>query len=170
VYAERCARNRAIDAIDSACAAGRALKADAVSLHADLGQGPEPVSHAATPEMVAVMRGELAALVAAVRELPPRQRACLVGQLNGKSAAALAVELGTTRRGVGMLLLRARQRLATRRSDGPEPQSQLARCSRDDHGRRRRGGPARACRAAAGPPVKLTGPPTAGVDSGPPFA
>jgi RNA polymerase sigma factor (sigma-70 family) len=67
----------------------------------------------ADPADRAVAREELAGVVAAIADLPPRQRLALVGrELEGASHVQLAGSLHTTVPGIKSLLVRSRQTVA----------------------------------------------------------
>jgi RNA polymerase sigma factor (sigma-70 family) len=125
-FAARCIRNRVIMVLNNAgrqkhrilngaysldapiqhTVGGRRLDGSGLaSCHELPGTGPDP-------EAIVLMREQLAAVLAALPTLTPRERQALVGMLNGCSQQQLADELGGTAKAFATALRRARDKLA----------------------------------------------------------
>jgi RNA polymerase sigma factor (sigma-70 family) len=128
-FAARCARAQVIKALDTAGARkhqvlSRALSPEVtvrtqapadtgeVACHRPFHQVVEATSRRADPVATLLAREQLAGMLAKLPALTPKERAALIGVLNGKSQQQLADEQGSTRKAVKAALRRARDKLA----------------------------------------------------------
>lgn len=131
-FASRCARAQAINAIDTAGARKHQLLTRAVSLHSiivrsrrpsDIGETAfesplhERLSETrplADPVRTVLAREQIDEIRAALSRLTGKERAALIGDLNGISQQQVASDQGTTEKAVHRSLRRARDKLGTR--------------------------------------------------------
>lgn len=131
-FASRCVRDQAINAIDTAGARKHQLLTRAVSLHSiivrsrrpsDIGETAfesplhERLSETrplADPVRTVLAREQIDEIRAALSRLTGKERAALIGDLNGISQQQVASEQGTTEKAVHRSLRRARDKLGTR--------------------------------------------------------
>jgi len=125
-FAARCIRNRVIMVLNNAGRQKHKVLNGAYSLDAPVQQTvsgwmldmSEPASchelaaSSPGPEAVVLVREQLAAVLAALPTLTPKERQALVGMLNGRSQQQLADELGGTAKAFATGLRRARDKLA----------------------------------------------------------
>ena len=131
-YAARCARAKAINAIDTAGARKHQLLSRAVSLHSTPARSPSPSDIGETscetplherltetrpladPVRTVLAREQIDEIRTALATLTGKERAALTGHLNGVCQQQLASELGSTEKAVHRSLRRARDKLGTR--------------------------------------------------------
>ena len=128
-FAAGCARAQVIKALDSAGARKHQVLSRALSLEVTVrAQTPrdagevrcsspfhqlvEATSRRADPVATLLAREQLGGMLAALPALTLKERAALIGVLNGKSQQQLADEQGSTRKAVKAALRRARDKLA----------------------------------------------------------
>jgi RNA polymerase sigma factor (sigma-70 family) len=128
-FAARCARGQVIKALDRAGARKHQLLSRAMSLdsspawmaprdpgedmfRASLHDRLASPSRLDQPVAMLLAREELDRVLTALPALTARERAALIGVLNGKSHQQLAAEQGSTRKAVSLALRRARRKLA----------------------------------------------------------
>ena len=116
-YVRTCARNAAINAVNSACAARNLPLTRAASLDALAETGHEPACGAhgglamTDPLDIVIAREKIRAMAAAVPTLTAKEAFCLLGDLNGRSHAELATAIGATTKAVATAIDRARRKL-----------------------------------------------------------
>ena len=124
-YVRTCARNRAVNAVNAACAARNLALTRAASLDALVEAGHEPACGAhggiatADPLEIVIAREQIRAMVAALPTLTAKEAFCLLGDLNGRSHAELAAAIGATTKAVATAIARARRKLAAAAEPGP---------------------------------------------------
>ncbi len=128
-FAATCARRQALKALDTARAGKHQLLNRALSVHATVPLPTPPVtgdtvsgsslheqleatSRLADPVATVLARERLDGMLAALPALTVKERAALIGVLNGKSQQQLAGEQASTRKAVKAALRRARDKLA----------------------------------------------------------